>query len=115
MCGMDHRSVAAVCHNVSDHQVAISDPPFAIRAPIATLVHPFGMPGMPINLWGVSPLYENESLKVGSLPTVTPIDQVLDEGNCDWATSGGKEACEDVRKRRVCISPPLRHLQHFAS
>ncbi len=32
--------------------------------------------------------------------------QVLDEGNCHWATTGGKEACEDMRKRRVCISPP---------
>ena len=32
--------------------------------------------------------------------------QVLDEGNCGWATSRGKEACEDVRKRRVCLSPP---------
>ena len=32
--------------------------------------------------------------------------QVLDEGNCDWATIRGKEACEDVRKRRVCLSPP---------
>ena len=27
--------------NVQDHQVAISDPPFSTRAPIATLVHPF--------------------------------------------------------------------------
>jgi hypothetical protein len=27
--------------NVPDHQVAISDPPFSIRAPIATLVDPF--------------------------------------------------------------------------
>ena len=32
--------------------------------------------------------------------------QVLDEGNCAWATSRGKEACEDVRKCRVCTSPP---------
>ncbi len=55
-------------------------------------MHRFGMPGMPINLWGVSPLYENERLKVGSLPTVTPIDQVLDEGNCVRATNRGKAA-----------------------
>ncbi len=27
--------------NVPDHQVAISDPPFSTRVPIATLVHPF--------------------------------------------------------------------------
>ncbi len=32
--------------------------------------------------------------------------QVLDEGNCDRATHRGKEACEDVRKRRVCLPPP---------
>jgi len=50
------------------------------------------MPGMPINLWGVSPLYENESLKVGSLPTVTPIDKVLEARNCGRATDRGKEA-----------------------
>ena len=50
------------------------------------------MPGMPINLWGVSPLYENESLKEGSIPTVTLIDKVLDEGNCVRATNRGKEA-----------------------
>ena len=34
------------------------------------------------------------------------IDKVLDEGNCGRATDRGKEACEDVRKRRVCFSPP---------
>jgi len=33
-------------------------------------------------LWGESPLYENEGLKEGSIPTVTPIDKVLGEGNC---------------------------------
>ena len=32
--------------------------------------------------------------------------QVLDEGNCGWATSRGEEACDRVRKRRVCFSPP---------
>ena len=47
---------------------------------------------MAINLWGVSPLYEFESLKVGSIPTVTPIDKVLEEGNC--VLERGKEACE---------------------
>lgn len=45
-----------------------------------------------------SPLYENESLKEGSIPTVTPIDQVLDEGNCGEVTNRGKEACECVDK-----------------
>jgi len=38
------------------------------------------------------------------------IDQVLDEGNCGRATDRGEEACEDVRKRWVCIPSPPRHL-----
>ena len=49
---------------------------------------------MAYDLWGESPLYENEDLKVGRIPTVTPIDQVLDEGNCGEATNRGEEACE---------------------
>ena len=53
---------------------------------------------MAINLWGVSPLYEFESLKVGSIPTLTPIDKVLDEGNCVMVTERGEEACECVGK-----------------
>jgi hypothetical protein len=34
--------------------------------------------------------------------------QVRDEGNCVRATGGGKEACDRVRKRRVCLAPPGR-------
>ena len=49
---------------------------------------------MAYDLWGESPLYENEDLKVGRIPTVTPIDQVLDEGNCGEVTNRGEEACE---------------------
>ena len=49
---------------------------------------------MAYDLWGESPLYENEGLKVGRIPTVTPIDQVLDEGNCGEVTNRGEEACE---------------------
>jgi len=49
---------------------------------------------MACDLWGESPLYENEDLKVGRTPTVTPIDQVLDEGNCGEVTIRGEEACE---------------------
>jgi len=49
---------------------------------------------MACDLWGESPLYEKEDLKVGRIPTVTPIDQVLDEGNCREATNRGEEACE---------------------
>ena len=37
-------------------------------------------------------MYENESLKVGSIPIVTPIGKVLDEGNCVRAIDRGKEA-----------------------
>ena len=40
----------------------------------------------------------------------TPIDKVLDEGNCGRATDRGEEACERVRKRWVCLSPPRRVL-----
>ena len=29
-------------------------------------------------------------------------NQVRDEGNCGEVTNRGEEACEDVRKRRVC-------------
>jgi len=47
---------------------------------------------MAINLWGASPLYENESLKGSSIPTVTLIDKILDEGNCVRVTERGKEA-----------------------
>ena len=32
--------------------------------------------------------------------------KVLDEGNCGRATDRGEEACEGVRKRQVCLSPP---------
>ena len=65
-------------------------------------VESVGMPGMPTNLWGASPLYENETLRKGSIPNVTPKEQVRDEGNCGWVTDRGKEACEGVRKRWVC-------------
>jgi hypothetical protein len=33
--------------------------------------------------WSESPLYENEDLKEGSIPIVTPIEQVRDEGKCE--------------------------------
>jgi len=49
-------------------------------------------------LWGVSPLYENESLKEGSISTVTPIGKILDEGNCGRVIDRGKEACECAGK-----------------
>ena len=49
---------------------------------------------MACDLWGASPLYENEDLKVGRTPTVTPIDQVRDEGNCGEVTNRVEEACD---------------------
>ena len=61
-------------------------------------VERFGTPVMAYDLWGVSPLYENEDLKVGRIPTVTPIEQVRDEGNCGEVTNRGEEACECVGK-----------------
>ena len=35
---------------------------------------------------------------------ITPIDKVLDEGNCGRATDRGEEACECVRKCRPDIA-----------
>ena len=46
-----------------------------------------GTPNMGVNLWGASPLYENGTQQGGSIPTVTPIEQVRDEGNCGEATN----------------------------
>ena len=66
----------------------LSSEPTPPRSP----VHRFGTPGMAINLWGVSPLYENEVLKVGSIPTVTPIEKVLEACNCGRVTDRGEEA-----------------------
>ena len=37
-------------------------------------------------------MYENEGLKVGSIPTVTPIDKVREACNCGRVTDRGKEA-----------------------
>ena len=57
------------------------------------------------DLWGASPLYENEGLKVGSIPTVTPIDQVRETRNCGRATDRGKEAtsqsCEVTNRNPI--------------
>ena len=40
---------------------------------------------------GASPLCENEDLSEGRIPTVTPIEQVRDEGNCGEVTNRGEE------------------------
>ena len=54
--------------------------------------------GVPFPLLEASPLYENEDLKEASIPTVTPIEQVRDEGNCGEVTNRGEEACECAGK-----------------
>jgi hypothetical protein len=54
--------------------------------------------GVPFPLLETSPLYENEDLKIGGIPTVTPIEQVRDEGNCGEVTNRGEEACECAGK-----------------
>ena len=64
-------------------------------------MHAIGTPVMAYDLWGESPLYENEDLKLGRIPTVTAIDQVLDEGNCGEVTNRGEEACECAVKLTV--------------
>ena len=56
-------------------------------------------------LWGASPLYENEGLKEGSIPPVTPIDKVLEARNCVRVTDRGKEArsqnCEATDRNSI--------------
>ena len=56
-------------------------------------------------LWGVSPLYENEGLKEGSIPPVTPIDKVLAARNCVRVTDRGEEArpqtCEATNRNSI--------------
>ena len=54
-----------------------------------------------------SPVRERRSQE-GSLPTVTPSEQVQDEGNCGEVTNRGEEACECVRKCR----PDCRRRPH---
>jgi hypothetical protein len=71
-----------------------------IRGRPATCVHRFGMPGIPTNLWGESPLYENElPLERQYTKCKSTGKQVLDEGNCGRVTNREKEAREGVRKR----------------
>lgn len=49
-----------------------------------------------------SPVRERGSCGVMVQPSIFR-NQVRDEGNCGEATNRGEEACEDVRKRRVCL------------
>jgi hypothetical protein len=59
-------------------------------------------------LWGESPLYETGNFRVTVYQMIDIEREVRDEGNCVRATGGGKEACDRVRKRRVCLAPPGR-------
>ncbi len=63
------------------------------------------------NLWGVIPLYENEGLKVGRIPTVTPIDKVREAGNCGRAIDRGEAAasqsCEATNRN---LRAPMRSI-----
>ena len=73
----------------------------------AAPVHRIGTPVMASDLWGVSPLYENEGVMVVRIPTVAAINQqVRDEGDCGEATSRGEEACECVGKLTVSRRQP---------
>lgn len=56
---------------------------------------------MGVNLWGASPLCEDESLKVGRIPTVTPIDKALGEGNCGRVTNRGEEVGAKLARLRT--------------
>ena len=86
--------------NVPVHLAAASNFPFQNRAPRGSVCN--GLVrlswrmtnGVPFPLLEASPLYENEDLKESSIPTVTPIEQVRDEGNCGRVTDRGEEACE---------------------
>ena len=74
---------------------------------LASRVQRFGAPGMAFHLWGVSPLYENEGLKEGSIPTVTPIDKVLGEGNCGSGDRpwGGNLRLRSLRRHSIRRRP----------
>jgi hypothetical protein len=65
-------------------------------------------PGTGVMLWGASPLYEIGNFSVTVYQMFHDESQVRDEGNCGEATDRGEEACDRVRKRRVCLSPPGR-------
>ncbi len=63
---------------------------------------------MVYNLWGVSPLYENELLQKGSIPAVISGSQVLGEGNC----GSEDRPWEGSPRMRSLSRPPLRSQPH---
>gem|GEM_PF-5171261 len=61
---------------------------------------------MAFGLWGASRLVDNEVLKEGSIPTVTPIDKILNGGNCGEVTNHGEEAREFAVKLALKLLQP---------
>ena len=76
------------------------------RQTTAGQVDRLGTPGMACDLWGGSPLYENEDLKVGRIPTVIPMEQVQETRNCGRAIDRGKEAAS--RSCEVTYRNPIQ-------
>ncbi len=72
-------------------------------------VHAIGTPVMGIGLWGLSPLCEISVARRSVYQMTTSGEQARGEGTCGRATNRGKEACEWLRKRRVCRQPSVRH------
>lgn len=72
----------------------------------AAPVHRLGTPGMGVIVMGCeSPVRDWKHWRSVYQMNHSQC-QVLDEGNCGWATCRGEEACGCMGKRRVYISPP---------
>ena len=58
---------------------------------------------MPLAVRQASPLYEFEGLKEESIPTLCPIDKILDEGNCGNGNAGVSGAIHRGEEARECV------------
>ena len=63
-------------------------------------------PGMGVIVMGCKSPVRDWNFQMSVYQMMDLERQVLDEGNCGRVTNRGEEACEDVRKRQVCLSPP---------
>ena len=63
-------------------------------------------PGMGVIVMGCKSPVRDWNFQMSVYQMMDLERQVLDEGNCGRVTDRGEEACEDVRKRQVCSSPP---------